>query len=192
MTYTFPYDRLKLSVVAMFSTLMLTLTAGLFSLMIVGRGEAAELMAAATGPLPAWSGTTAMAATAMLLSGGLLVTAARLLLREGPVLTIDEAGIYDRRVERRIPWTAVRAVSLRGRGLRATIAVRVYLPAHDDRRRGWMRRLPRLLRPVPGPEVLVNVGALSCRPLDVAMAIQACGGYPVIDARQGSRAATRA
>lgn len=176
MSYTFPYDRLKLSVFTVLSTAAMAAAAALFMLVFIREGEAAQVVMETTA---ADVGTASAALFGILLFGGLTFTAARFLLREGPVLTIDEAGILDRRYGRRIPWQAVRAVEARGRGLGATFALAVDHPERFDRRPPWLRILGRPLRRRPTAVVTVNVGALACRAEDVALAMEACGGVPV-------------
>lgn len=183
MTYTFPYDRLKLAVIALASILLTAAAAGVLVMVAVGRGEAAQAVVDTASIVTAGDlGLAAVAVSGALLFGGLALTAARFLLREGPVLTIDEGGILDRRVGRRIPWTAVRTVTLKGRGLHACLAVAVDDSAAFLRRRSVWSRLAGIAVRSRRPVVLVNVGALACRPESVALAIEACGGVPVLRA----------
>ncbi|WP_404379335.1 hypothetical protein [Caenispirillum salinarum] len=171
MSYTFPYDRLKLLVLTLASLVLTAAVGGAFALLFVAEGEAAEVLRETTG-MGADTGAAASAIVAVILASGLGLTAARFFMRAGPVLTVDEQGILDRRVGRRIPWTDVRTVELRGRGMRAFFAVALHPEGRGRRRK-------------KGAEVRVNVGALRCRAEDVALAIHACGGYPVLrrDAR---------
>lgn len=172
MSYTFPYDRLKLSVFAVLSVALTAAAAALFLLVFIPEGEAAQVVMETT---TADVGTAAAALFGILLFGGLAFTAARFLLREGPVLTIDESGILDRRYGRRIPWTSIRAVQARGRGIAATFALAVDRPERFDKRPVWARPLGRRATST----VTLNVGALACRMEDVALAMEACGGVPV-------------
>ncbi len=176
MSYTFPYDRLKLSVFALCSVVAMAAAAGLFLLVFIGEGEAAQVVKDTT---TADVGTASAALFGILLFGGLAITAARFLLREGPVLTIDEHGIRDRRYGRLIPWTAVRAVEARGRGLTAAFALAVETPERFDTRPAWRRLFTRPVGAWSRGVILLNVGALACRGEDVALAIEACGGVPV-------------
>lgn len=178
MVYTFPYDRRKLSVFAVLSVVGTAAAAALFLLVFVREGEAAQVVLDTTA---ADMGTASAGLFGILLFGGLAITAARFLLRAGPVLTIDEHGILDRRWGRRIPWAQVRAVQARGRGIAATFALAVDRPERFDSRPLWRRVacFPLGLRRNRGREVTLPVGALACRSEDVALAIEACGGVPV-------------
>lgn len=172
MSYTFPYDRLKLSVFGLLSVALMAAAAALFLVVFITKGEAAQVVIDATA---ADVGTASAALFGIFLFGGLAFTAARFLLREGPVLTIDESGILDRRYGRRIPWSRVRFVQARGRGLAATFALSVDHPENFGRRPFWLRPLGRRAETT----ITLNVGALACRAEDVALAIEACGGIPV-------------
>lgn len=153
MTYTFPYDRLKLLVFTIGSVALTILAGGAFIMLFIGQGEAAEVLRETTG-MAAGAGTTMAALTAFGLASGLCLTAARffVFMRSGPVLTIDELGILDRRVGRRVAWQDVRTVELRGRSLLTAFAITLH---EDGRHRGGRK----------GAEVRVNVGALRCQPM---------------------------
>lgn len=183
MSYTFPYDRLKLLAFAALGSLLLGLAAVVFGVALVDAGQARQAAAAAiaAAPMtPSGVDVATLAGTAgLMLAAGGLAAAVRALRRGAPVLEIDESGILDHRLGRHIPWAAVRAVSLRGRGLRAAIAITVDEPRAFDRGGWWQRLAERPFRSLSGPALLVNVGALSCRAEDVVLAIEACGGYPV-------------
>lgn len=176
MIYTFPYDRRKLSAFAVLSVFGTAAAAALFLLVFVRQGEAAQVVLNTTATD---MGTASAGLFGILLFGGLAITAARFLLRAGPVLTIDEHGILDRRWGRRIPWGQVRAVQARGRGIAATFALAVDRPETFDTRRLWRRVAGFPIGRRRRPEVTLHVGALACRSEDVALAIEACGGVPV-------------
>lgn len=170
MTYTFPYDRRKLLVLTLVTVAAAMVMGGGFVVLFIGEGEAAEVLRETAG-VDGHTGATALLFSTFAVAAGLCFMAARYWLRTGPVLTVDEQGILDRRLGRHVPWCDVRAVELRGKGVRAVFAISLHPEVGSP---GTHRRRRK------GAEVRVNVGALRCRAEDVALAIQACGGYPVI------------
>lgn len=164
MSYTFPYDRLKLLAFALASIAATAVVGAAFAVFFVGTGEAADALRVSTGVRGAEM--TAVVAVAILFGGACLI-AAKLYSRAGPVLTIDEQGIFDHRLGRRVPWTAVCRVEVRGQGVWTALSICLLESMPDTRRR------------TKSAEVRVNIGALHCRPEDVALAIEGCGGFPV-------------